>query len=135
MDYTQCSEVPPGLTDMKWKLSNPQVLLYILASIILVVGLVSAVIIYLTAGEVPENVLISETEDFKKYVRSLELYGGKANVLAVEFMNWFNGLWHGKSLAYTVGVITIIISFGLFFIAYHRESDSKPGGWDENNRG
>lgn len=111
--------------DMRWKLSNPQHRLYILALAILVAGMASAVIIYLVAGEVPENVLISESEDFKKYTRQLELYGGTANVLAAEFMNWFKSLWHGKSLAYTVAVITIILSCGLFFVAYHMETDSK----------
>jgi hypothetical protein len=118
---------------MNWKLSNHQHRLYILALVILAVGLVSAVIIYFTAGEVPENVLVSETEDFKKYVRSLELYGGKANVLAVEFMNWFNGLWRGKSLAYTIGVITIIVSCGIFFVAYHMGPGSKPGQDDKRS--
>jgi hypothetical protein len=117
---------------MKWKFSNPQERLYILASIILVAGLASSVVIYLTAGEIQENVLISETEDFKKYVRGLELYGGKSNVMAAEIINWFNGLWQGKSLAYTVGFITIIISFGIFFVAYHNTSESEPSDRDEN---
>ena len=120
---------------MKWNLSNPQQRLYLLATIILVAGLASSIFIFCTAGGIPENVLISETEDFRKYVRGLELYGGKSNVMAAELMNWFNGLWQGKSLAYTVGFITIIISFGIFFVAYHSTSDSEPDDRDETNHG
>jgi hypothetical protein len=60
--------------------------------------------------------------------QDLELYGGKANLLANELTRWFAGLWHGESLAYTIGCITIFLSFGLFYVAYHwpsnLESDS-----------
>jgi hypothetical protein len=30
---------------------------------------------------------------------------------------WWNGLWHGKSLALTVACLTVAVSFGLYFIA------------------
>ena len=58
-------------------------------------------------------------EDSKKYLRDLELYGGKANVLMDQFRRWFMGLWHGKSLAYTIAGITIFISLGTFYVANH----------------
>jgi len=35
-------------------------------------------------------------ENFKKYIRDLELYRRKANVLADGFRHWFVKLWHGK---------------------------------------
>jgi len=38
-------------------------------------------------------------EDSKMYQRDLELYGGKAAVLADEFWRWFVTLWHGTRLA------------------------------------
>jgi hypothetical protein len=47
----------------------------------------------------------------------LELYGGKAAVLADEFTRWFAGLWHGKSLACMGACIAIFISLGAFFAA------------------
>jgi len=58
-------------------------------------------------------------EDSKQYLRSMELYGGKANVLADELRRWFVGLWHGKSLARIIAVLTILISLGLFYAAKH----------------
>jgi hypothetical protein len=62
----------------------------------------------------------------KMYIHDLEVYGGKANVLADEFRRWFDSLWQGKSLASTVACITIFISFGLAFVAYNLPPDSEP---------
>jgi hypothetical protein len=59
----------------------------------------------------------------------LELYGGKANVLADELRRWFIGLWHGKSLALTLACIAIIASSGFFYAAHrslaYLESDKR----------
>jgi hypothetical protein len=62
----------------------------------------------------------------------LELYGGKTAVLANEFRYWFIGLWHGKSLAFTIACITIFISLGVYFIANHLPPASDVR--DKNNR-
>jgi hypothetical protein len=56
-------------------------------------------------------------EDSKQYLRDLELYGGKANVLADEFRRWFEGLWQGKSLAFIIAGTAILVSLGLFYVA------------------
>ncbi len=109
---------------MKRKAAQPQKRLRIVASITMVLGLASSVLIYLSAENVPDTILGYEVDESKKYIHDLELYGGKANVLAAEFMNWFDGLWHGKSLAFTVGYITIFIALVLFFVAHHMSSDS-----------
>jgi hypothetical protein len=100
----------------------------------------SAIAIYLTAENDSESVLGYEViggnvypirpEDSKMYSHNLELYGGKANVFADELMRWFDGLWHGKSLASTVACLTILISLGFFFFARHLPSSTR----DENNR-
>lgn len=129
---------------MKWKIANRQTRLHLIAAIILLVGLGSAVLIYLTAENDSESVLGYETgksayqikpEDSKMYIHDLELYGGKANVLTNEFMRWFVALWHGKSLAFTVAIGTIFISLGVFFAARHLPSDLKSDARDENKRG
>jgi hypothetical protein len=73
-------------------------------------------------------------EDSKKYLRDLELYGGKANVLTDEFRRWFIGLWHGESLAFTVACITIVICIGFFYAANHLPSSLKSDIRSENNR-
>ena len=84
---------------------------------ILAVGFASAIIIYLTAGAAPENPLGYEPLQTKKYLHDLELYGGKANVVAAEFREWFAGLWYGTNLAYTVAVITVLIVLVVRFVA------------------
>ncbi len=117
---------------MKWKITNRQTRLYLISAVILIVGLGSAGLIYLTTGNEQDNVL--DFENSKMYIHDLELYGGKANVLAEELRNWFVGLWHGTSLAYTVACIAIVISFGVYFVAKHLppgpKSDSESDGHD-----
>jgi hypothetical protein len=118
---------------MKWNLTNLQTRLYFVTVIILLVGLGSAILIYLTAENDSDSALSYEAaggnvypttpEDSKRYMHDLELYGGKANVLVNEFRSWFVGLWHGKSLAFTVACITIIVSLGFFFVARNLPSD------------
>jgi hypothetical protein len=114
---------------MKWKNISLKTRLNLIASIILLVGLGSACLIYVAAGNDEENGAgyeLSNPQYFKRYMRDLELYGGKANVLAEEFRDWFTGLWHGKSLAFTVACITVLISLGLFVFARHLPSGLKP---------
>ena len=104
---------------------------YLITATILLVGLGSAVLIFLTAENASDNGLVSDFEHSKKYIHDLELYGGKANVLANELSGWFAGLWHGQSLAFTVACLTIIIAFGFFFVAAELKADARG----ENNRG
>lgn len=87
-----------------------------IAGAILAAGLLCAAAIYLTAGEPAENPLSGQVET-KAYERSLELYGGKANLLAEQFSQWFHGLWHGKTLAFTVAVISVLVALLYYFIA------------------
>lgn len=81
---------------------------------ILGLGLVAAATIYVTAQPAAENPFGYDPLTNKKYLRELEMYGGKANVFSAELMDWFHGLWHGQSLAYTVAVLTIF-SAGVFW--------------------
>jgi hypothetical protein len=112
---------------MKWKITNLQKNLYLISALILLAGLGGAAIIYLTAEDdsnsasgyeiVGGYVYSLESSNSKRYNHDLELYGGKAAVLADQFNRWFTGLWHGKSLAFTVACITLLASFGVFFFA------------------
>ncbi|MGC1402352.1 MAG: hypothetical protein WA974_05425 [Thermodesulfobacteriota bacterium] len=123
---------------MKWKSIDRRTGLNIIGAIILLIGLGSAILIYRTAENVPVGVLGYEggdggaypvmPDDSKKYLRDLELYGGKANVLMDQFRRWFIGLWQGESLAYTIAGITIFISLGVFYVANHWPSDLETDG-------
>ena len=84
---------------------------------ILILGFAAAVVIYLTAAPPPGNPLGYDPMDTKKYLRDLELYGGKANVLAAQFKDWFVSLWHGKRLAFTVAVLAVIAALAFAFFS------------------
>jgi hypothetical protein len=116
--------------------------LYLISAIILLVGLGSAILIYLSARNDTEGAPGYEVidgiaypvwpDDSKMYVHDLELYGGKTILLVDEFRRWFVGLWQGRSLSFTVAGITIVASSGVFFFANRLSSDPEPDAGDNN---
>jgi hypothetical protein len=104
---------------------HQRTLLYLSSAIILLVGLTGALSIYLSTGGPTDSVQMPGLENSKEYLREVEVYGGTANVLATEFMQWFDGLWHGQQLAYTIACIAIFVSFCFAFVAYNLPSGSK----------
>lgn len=97
---------------------------HIITAAILLIGFASAVVIYLTAAEAP-NDPFAEFEKSKKFAYELERMGGKAALVANDFNRWFAGLWRGETLAYTVAVITIIIAAGYYFVATGLEEERR----------
>jgi hypothetical protein len=91
--------------------------LYLVAAAVLVAGLCSAVLIHVTAGDAPESAAVHEMVNSKPYQHELRRFGGKAAVLFDELNRWFDGLWQGKTLAFTVAWISIFISLGVFLFA------------------
>jgi hypothetical protein len=92
---------------------------------ILIVGLGSALLIFLFAGTSPVDPL-GDPGDSKMFVHDMLLYGGKANLLGSEFADWLGALWHGKRLAYTVAVLTLLLAavFYYFFAPLPPESEA-----------
>ena len=87
------------------------------AAATLVVGLASAIWIYLNAASSTGDTLGYNPEETKQYLRTLELYGGKANVMAAELRQWFASLWHGTRLAYTVACGTALLAGAFWFVS------------------
>lgn len=114
--------------------ANPGKRYQLVTILMLFAGLGSAVVIYLTAGSPGESSMVDEFEDSKRFVHDLELYGGKANVIANKFLRWFDGLWHGQSLAFTVAFLTVVISLGYFFVSRHLSVHSASDAAHENSR-
>jgi hypothetical protein len=83
---------------------------------ILAAGFVAAVAVYVVASARPEDPLNDQLTS-KKYLHDLEVYGGKANVLAAEFRDWFAGMWYGKNLAFTIAVLTVLAALVYRFFA------------------
>jgi hypothetical protein len=110
-----------------------------------VVGLCSALLIYVTAGETvdlegSEIVMVDgkaypvPLADSRMYRRELQRFGGKAALLFDDFNRWFAGLWRGRSLAVTVVWITAFISLGLFLLGRNWPPDPEPGPRGEDHR-
>lgn len=76
----------------------------------LVLGLAAAAVIYLTAHPPPPDPLGYDPLDTKRYLRELEVVGGKGNVLGLQFRQWFAGLWQGRALAGTVAVLSGLLA-------------------------
>jgi hypothetical protein len=93
---------------------------YLVAAAILLLGMGIAVVLYVTADAPSSSLPWEITTDSKKYVRSLQVYGGNLNVMLAEFTDWFNGLWHGTNLAYTVAKLTLAGSVGYLVFAKSR---------------
>ncbi len=118
---------------MKWGLLTREARIRLGTRAILAIGFAAAVVIYLTAQPPLENPLGYDPLDTKKYLHDLEVYGGKANVLAAEFREWFDSLWHGERLAFTVAVITVIAAWAFKFFATPLPSDPEASGANGGN--
>ena len=100
--------------------------IYLGSLALLLLGLFAAVVIYVTTEDDSSGVIGYEVingvaypvapADSKAYQRELERFGGKANVLAVEFTRWFESLWQGRRLAFTVAFLGIAASLALYLI-------------------
>ncbi len=83
---------------------------------IVLAGLVAALAIFV-ATPPSASPLAERPEDSKQYLREMEIYGGKANVLASRFREWFGGLWHGRSLAFTVLGLALLLALLVFALS------------------
>jgi multisubunit Na+/H+ antiporter MnhB subunit len=81
---------------------------------ILVVGLGSALLIYMFSAIAPGNPL-GEPGESKMYVHDMVLYGGKTNMVMGELAEWLGSLWHGKRLAFTVAAITLLLAAAFYY--------------------
>lgn len=101
---------------------------------IVTVGLVSAVVIFATAKPPVEDPFGYDPYSNKKYLLELERYGGKANIFSAQLMDWFTGLWHGRNLAYTIAVLTLVVAWLFWFFATlpPHEEDERTGASRSN---
>ena len=116
------------------KVANLRTRYQLVTIAMLFAGLGSAIMIYLTAGSPDERSMVDEFEGSKRFVHDLELYGGKANVIANKFSHWFDGLWHGQSLAFTVAFLTVVITVVYFLMSRYLSGHSASDAADESNR-
>jgi hypothetical protein len=90
-----------------------------ISSAMLLLGLGSALVIFLVTPPEVVDPLLGDQFSNKKYVREMRMLGGQSNVLAAEFNDWFAGLWQGRELAATVSVLTVATVLVFRFVASH----------------
>lgn len=88
-----------------------------LVAAILTVGLGGAMVIYFVAQPPAANPLGYEFTDSKRYLRDMEMFGGKANILTSQFREWVGSLFQGRRLAFTVAFLTLALAFAVWLFA------------------
>ncbi|MFM0202836.1 hypothetical protein PQR53_23535 [Paraburkholderia fungorum] len=91
--------------------------LYLAGAVVLAAGLVAAAIIYAMAPAPDSAVSMYSIAD-PRYQIELQRIGGNAAVVMAQLHQWFDGLWHGTALAYTVAVLGALSAGACFFIGY-----------------
>ena len=106
------------------KRSPLQKRLYLAGTAVLVAALIAAALIYAFAAPPDEAVSRYSAVD-PRYQIELQRIGGNAAVLMAQLHQWFDGLWHGAALAYTVAVLGLAVA-GACFFAGHFFADDEP---------
>jgi hypothetical protein len=99
--------------------------LYFTGTAILLAGFIAAALIYASAPPLDSAVAMYSIVD-PRYQIELQQIGGNAAVLMAQLHQWFDSLWHGVRLAYTVAVLGIVIAGACFFIGYFFADDDAP---------
>ena len=95
---------------------------------IAVAGLLSAALVYAFSADTAPTI---ELGDRRANEFQIERIGGKATVYVVRFNEWLGSLWHGRQLAFTIGIISIVIALVCFWIA-DREATRLPADQDHD---
>ena len=98
--------------------------LYLAGTAVLFGGLLAAALIYASAAP-PDDAVARYSAVDPRYQIELQRIGGNAAVLMAQLHQWFDGLWHGTALAYTVAVLGIASAGACFFIG-HFFADDEP---------
>lgn len=85
---------------------------------ILLIGLAAALLIYVFAADDAGVDYARQIASSRMYQHNVAVMGGKFAVYADQFDRWFDGLWHGRPLAYTVVVLAVAISLVCFWVAW-----------------
>ena len=100
--------------------------------VILIAGLIAAALIYAFSAEDTGPSAAARIASSRGYEFQIERIGGKAAVYAARFNQWLGSLWQGRQLAYTVGVLSIVIALGCFWgaslVSARSPNDRNEGG-------
>jgi hypothetical protein len=95
---------------------------------VLLVGLASAIAVYMTAVNPADDPLGNPMDTSKIYQRNMEMVGGTANLVAGQITDWVKGLFQGRTLAYTLAFLTLALAYGFFFITEDLPAEGRAPG-------
>ena len=96
--------------------------LYLAGTAVLLAALIAAALIYANTPPPDEAIARYSVVD-PRYQIELQQIGGNAAVLMAQLHQWFDGLWHGTALAYTIAVLGVAIAGACFFIGHFFADD------------
>ena len=92
--------------------------------VVLAAGLVASATVFVLAEPDPAadpalqaDTLSMSHKTSKKVEMQMEQQGGKASVEMSNFIEWLLTFFHGRALAGTIGVLSLLLSVGLFLVA------------------
>jgi hypothetical protein len=77
---------------------------------ILASGWTAAVVFFVTAAPQAADNPLEEYLQSKRHAASVQRIGGKAAVFAGQLDDWVSALFHGRALAVTVAVLTVLVA-------------------------
>ena len=98
---------------------------------LLLVGLGISALVYVNEPPDVDDPFGYELQNQKAYLLQMEKIGGKANVAATQFQEWFVSLWHGQQLGYTLAFLSAATAFVYWFIALHHVPAPPPKGQEK----
>ena len=99
-----------------------------LIAIILALGLGTATVIFFSIQPPVANPLGYDPNDSKRYLRDMEMFGGKANIITSQFREWVGSLFQGRSLAFTVAALTLLLALAVWFFGTPLPPEPPPEG-------
>lgn len=95
-------------------------------AIVLAAGIAAALVVYLFAPagradagnySIVGGQVFAAPDENSAEMQQVERLGGKPAVYALEFHRWFLSLWHGRRLAFTLLVLSVVVALLCFHLA------------------
>lgn len=101
---------------MRPKLSR----LRLIGLIVVCLGLLAALAVYVANAPGADDEAeaagpyVAAPHETKRYRYELERFGGKASLIFDDLRLWFGSLWHGRRLAGTIVVLSLVVGAGFW---------------------
>jgi hypothetical protein len=107
--------------------------LNLIAVIVLICGLGSDSSIWLAQDRIDRQGSAGGTdiagptspEDSRRYTHDVEMYYGATGLLMEKWRRWWEEMTHGKPLATTIAVVSLVVAGGCFYLAANQSNPNR----------